>query len=172
MLQRISPQDFEAVYEILFDSFPKNELRPRDIMKRTMENEKYIVYKFGEGESITGVTAVWELDGFLFIEYLAVNAKERNKGSGSHILHELCRLYNCPLCLEVEPPESDITKRRIEFYRRNGFYLNSYPYEQPAYSETQSAVPLMIMTSHSVITEEQFIKMRKEIYKEVYNKII
>lgn len=171
MLKKITDKEFEKVYKILSDSFPKNELRPKGNMKRTMENKKYIVYSYGD-KDIKGITAVWELDGFLFIEYLAVNEKFRNNGIGSEILKELCDTYKCPLCLEVEPPESDITKRRIEFYKRNGFYLNLYPYEQPAYSEKQAAVPLMIMTTGKEISEEQFLITRREIYKEVYNKTI
>ncbi len=171
MLKRITEADFDSVYSILSDSFPKNELRPEGNMKRTMENKKYIVYKYGN-DDIKGTTAVWELDSFLFVEYLAVNEKFRNNGIGSEILKELFDKYKRPLCLEVEPPESDITKRRIEFYKRNNFYLNHYPYEQPAYSQKQAAVPLMIMTSGGTITKEQFLKLRKEIYKEVYNKTI
>ncbi len=171
MLKIITDTDFEGSYKILSDSFPKNELRPKENMKKAMDNKKYMVYKYGDEEA-KGITAVWELDGLLFIEYLAVNEKFRNNGIGSEILKELCDMYKCPLCLEVEPPESDIAKRRIEFYKRNGFYLNLYPYEQPAYSEKQAAVPLMIMTTGGTITKEQFLKMRKEIYKEVYNKTI
>ena len=170
MLKRITKTELENVYEILSDSFPEKELRPKKNMLKAMENTKYIVYRYGE--EAKGVTAVWELDGFLFIEYLAVNERFRNNGIGSEILKELCSMYKCPLCLEVEPPESEISKRRIGFYKRNGFYLNDFSYEQPAYSEKQAAVPLMIMTTGHEINEEEFISIRREIYKEVYNKTI
>ncbi|MBR4305891.1 MAG: GNAT family N-acetyltransferase, partial [Ruminiclostridium sp.] len=155
---------------ILHDSFPANELRPKANMKKTMEKENYVVYKFGSDDRVEGVTAVWKLSGYLFVEYLAVDKEIRNKGKGSLILKELRELYNTPLCLEVEPPDCDIARRRIEFYKRNGFYLNLYPYEQPAYSEKQKAVPLMIMTFGKEISEEAFIKLKKEIYREVYGK--
>lgn len=170
MLKRITDTEFDKAYKLLSDSFPKNELRPKDNMKKAMDNKKYIVYIYGD--DIKGVTAVWELSEYLFVEYLAVNERFRNNGTGSQILKELCDMYKIPLCLEVEPPESDIAKRRIGFYKRNGFYLNDYYYEQPAYSEKQAAVPLMIMTTEKEISEEEFLIMRREIYKEVYNKTI
>ena len=137
-----------------------------------MSNEKYILLSFCEENRIIGGTAIWQLSDFIFIEYLAVDKAFRNKGTGAEILKELKALYNLPLVLEAEPPETDIAKRRIGLYQRNGFFLNTYPYEQPAYSETQAAVPLMIMTTEGLINPERFTDVKRAIYKEVYNKII
>lgn len=172
MLSKITSENFDSFYDILFDSFPKNELRPKGNMQRTMENEKYILLSFCGENRMIGGTAIWWLTDFIFIEYLAVDKAFRNKGTGAEILKELKALYNLPLVLEAEPPETDMAKRRIGFYQRNGFFLNTYPYEQPAYSETQAAVPLMIMTTEGYINPERFTDVKRAIYKEVYNKDI
>lgn len=172
MLNKITSENFDIFYDILVDSFPKNELRPKRNMQRTMSNEKYILLSFCEENRIIGGTAIWQLSDFIFIEYLAVDKSFRNKGLGAQILKELTDLYKLPLVLEAEPPDTDIAKRRIGFYQRNGFFLNDYPYEQPAYSEKQAAVPLVIMTSEGFINPERFTDIKRVIYKEVYNKDI
>lgn len=172
MLNKITNENFDSFYDILTDSFPKNELRPKRNMQRTMSNEKYILLSFCEENRIIGGTAIWQLSDFIFIEYLVVNKSFRNCGTGAEILKELKAFYNLPLVLEAEPPETDIAKRRISFYQRNGFFLNDYPYEQPAYSERQAAVPLVIMTSEGFINPERFTDIKRTIYKEVYNKDI
>ena len=172
MLDKITSENFDIFYDILSYSFPKNELRPKRNMQRTMKNEKYVLLSYSEGNRIIGGTAIWQLSDFIFIEYLAVDKSFRNKGFGAQILKELADLYKLPLVLEAEPPDTDIAKRRIGFYRRNGFFLNDYPYEQPAYSEKQAAVPLVIMTSEGFINPERFTDIKRAIYKEVYNKDI
>ena len=73
-----------------------------------------------------------------------------------------------PVCLEVELPESDITRRRIGFYRRNGFFLNDYPYIQPSLGVGRAPQPLRIMTRDGTITQTEFETMRDVIYREVY----
>ena len=76
---------------------------------------------------------------------------------------------SCRICLEVEFPDNEISRRRIGFYERNGFVLNNYPYIQPPISEGRNPVPLKIMTTDKGITEEQFNKIRALLYKYVYN---
>ena len=72
------------------------------------------------------------------------------------------------ICLEVELPEDELTKRRIGFYERNGFVFNEYPYMQPPISKGKSSVPLRIMTYGTAIPEETFEKMKQVLYRRVY----
>ena len=72
------------------------------------------------------------------------------------------------VCLEVEPPENEISKRRIDFYKRNGLYLNTFPYLQPPISNGKNPVPLMIMSSKK-IDKEKFSFIKDKLYREVYN---
>ena len=72
------------------------------------------------------------------------------------------------MCLEVEPPEDDLTKRRVAFYERNGFVLNHYPYIQPSVSKGRPSVPLLIMTYGRAIEEVEYLGMKKVVYERVY----
>ena len=93
----------------------------------------------------------------------------RNRGCGSLVLNEVKNKTEKLICLEVEPPETEISKRRVEFYKRNGFFLNNYPYMQPPISKGKSMIPLMIMTSNRSINVNEFTNIKKILYKNVYN---
>lgn len=72
-----------------------------------------------------GMAIVWDLDKFRYLEYFAMLPHFRCQGIGTEVLGELCRQSSQPIVAEVEPPESDIQRRRIAFYRRNGFHVHS-----------------------------------------------
>jgi len=163
-LKEINIADFDKMFKIMEKSFPTDERRPKDEQKRLFANPLYKVYCAGEMKAFM---AVWEFDSFVFLEHFAVSPVCRNEGLGSKMLEELKRIYNKKICLEVEPPETDTAKRRINFYKRNGFYLNEFPYIQPPISKGKQPVPLMIMTSET-INEQEFKEIKHTLYKEVY----
>lgn len=168
-LRKIHPDEFDEVYAIMQSSFPADEMRDYQGQKDLLRNSKYSIFVVSD-EEIKAFITTWEFDDFIFVEHFAVNEKYRNLGLGSLMLNELCRNTDKQICLEVELPETEKAKRRIGFYERNGFVLNSYQYEQPAYSEEKQPVPLIIMTSGSAIDEKRFYEMKKAIFKQVYNK--
>ena len=170
MLKSITPKDFPEVYAIMEQSFPREEYRPYQDQLALMERECYRIY--GEWSAIgelRGFMAVWNLHGYCFLEHFAVSPVERNGGLGSAMLRELQGLYSAPICLEVEPPENELTRRRVAFYERNGFRLNAYPYEQPSLGEGRSPVLLQIMTTGGKLTPEAFETLKRTLYAEVYD---
>jgi len=169
MLSLINLNEFDSVYSIMEASFPKDERRPYNEQLELMNNKHYRLYvnKKASGE-INAFIAIWEFDSFIFAEHFAVSENARNLGLGSSILAEIRTLYDKLLCLEVELPETSLTKRRVAFYERNGFFLNLYPYSQPPISKGRNPVPLMIMISGRSITESEFAAIRDVLYKCVY----
>lgn len=170
MLRKMADKEFDKVYSIIGESFPGDEYRPYTEQKALLENPKYTVYVWPEdnGDEIGAFIAVWQFEGFAFIEHFAVAPSCRNKGLGSLILKEIMDMLSCPICLEVEPADTEFAKRRIEFYERNGFFLNDYPYSQPPISKGKKEIQLMIMTSGGCATKKTFENIRNTLYKEVY----
>lgn len=170
MLTTLNPADFFKVYEIMDESFPADEYRSFDGQKALLDDPHYQIYVFTDDASgdIRAFITVWQFDGFGYIEHFAVSGKYRGGGIGSLVLKETAALLNCPICLEVEPPETDFSRRRIEFYKRNGFFLNEYPYIQPPISEGKNPLPLLIMTSGGKISRETFERYQCVLYKYVY----
>ena len=172
MLERITKEDFESFYRLLETSFPPTERRVKNGQRDLFDTEKvYEVYglKNEKTHTVEAFLAVWELDNVLFLEHFAVDPALRGKGLGSGLLRELASNAKKPLCLEVEPPQTDVAKRRIEFYKRNGFFLNEYPYTQPSLAEGQPPIPLLIMTYGKAVDQIGFEKIRDELYERVYH---
>lgn len=168
-LVRLAEKDFDRIYNILEYSFPSDERRGYDEQKALFCNKNYCVYALkNEKDHIIAFITVYEFEKFTFAEHFAVAKEYRNCGIGSEVLGLLKNTVKSPICLEVELPESEIAKRRIGFYKRNGFYFNEYDYIQPAYSKDKSPVPLKIMTTEREITEKEFEDMRNTLYSKVY----
>ena len=169
MLQLLDKEEFHRVYEIMEKSFPKEEIRSYEGQRALLEREDYRLY--GETElsgKVVGFLAVWELSGILFIEHFAVEAEARNCGLGSRLLRELQDRYALPMCLEVELPTDELTRRRIGFYERNGFAFNDFPYKQPSLGEGRDPVPLRLMTTGGGLQPEEFQRVRELLYTMVY----
>lgn len=163
MLQRINETNFPEIYRIMQASFSDDEYRPYDEQLALFEEPEYRIYYMP-----AGFLAVWEFESFIYIEHFAVDPALRNSGTGSAMLKELVKQYQKPICLEVELPEDELTRRRIGFYERNGFVFNEYPYIQPPISKGKSPVPLRIMTYGEAITRETFEAMKNVLYRSVY----
>lgn len=133
-----------------------------------LDHPVYQVWASYEKQQLQGFLTVWDLDEVAFIEHFAVRSSCRNSGLGSRMLQELSEKLGKQLCLEAELPETDMAKRRLSFYCRNGFFVNTYPYLQPALEEGKSPVPLYILTTESQLTEGDFKKLVDQVYAFVY----
>lgn len=167
-IKEISESCFDEAFSIMEKSFPIDEMRPYGEQKELLQHEKYRIFGAFEDGKIIAFAATWQFDDLLFLEHIATDPTMRGQGIGAKMLDYLTSGEKRIICLEAEPPTSEITRRRIGFYNRNGFYLNEYPYIQPPISQGRAPVPLMIMTYGKKIDECEFEKIRDLLYKEVY----
>ncbi len=169
MLHHFAKTDFDKLYPILEASFPVDEIRPYDLQKALFDDPAYGVLGLWDGQEVRGLITVYDLGATLFVEHFAVNPEFRNQGLGARILQMLLQEAQKPVCLEVELPDTELAKRRIGFYRRNGFYLNHYPYTQPPLAPGQNPVSLQLMTSSQALTPDEFAAVRDLLYQKVYH---
>ncbi len=165
---------YPKLVEIFEASFPKSERRPLPWLKQLVESEPrfhcmaYIANSslLTPHSSLNALLCYWHFGTFIYVEYLAANPSQRNAGIGTRLMSEFLADADAPVILEVEPPESELTERRIGFYRRLGFRLLPDAYEQPSYGVVPG-IPLRLMLhgEHTVPTAE----MIKTIHREVYN---
>ena len=167
---RIFEDAFDTAFSIMEASFPSDEYRPESAQKSLLLREEYRMYGEVEGGEICAFAAVWELGEITFLEHLAVAEKYRNRGVGARLLREVCTFAKDIVCLEVELPETELSRRRIGFYERCGFFYNDYDYTQPPIWEGKSPVPLRIMSYGKPLSEEEFENVRDILYKNVYEK--
>ncbi len=168
MLKKLKRQDFDKVFSLLENSFPPDEYRTYEEHKALLDNEPYTIYALYDEETIKAFISVWEFENFAYVEHFAVSPEYRNGGLGAAMLNELIQKSGKKICLEVEPPNNETARRRIGFYRRNGFFLNEYPYIQPPMSKGKKAIPLLIMTSGGKVDRDTFDMIKDTLYEKVY----
>ncbi len=169
MIKLLSESDFDAVYSLMSKSFPKDEYRTYSGQKALLKKSEYKIYgvKADSGE-LQAFAAVWAVGEMAFLEHLAVDPSLRGHGMGADILCDLVHLLGKTIFLEVEPPADELTERRIGFYRRNGFFLNEYPYVQPPLSHGKQPVPLLIMTYGKAVSKREFENIKESLYARIY----
>lgn len=170
MLEMMKKDEFDQVFSLMERSFPTDEYRSYKEQKALLERPEYRIYVLHgiKHTDIRAFLAIWNLSDFTFLEHFASAPEVRGQGLGSAALREAGRLFSGQICLEVELPETEIAKRRIAFYERNGFYLNDNLYFQPPISKGKQKIPLMIMTSAGRVGKERFAEIRDRLFREVY----
>ena len=168
MIEQLQYSDFDTTYKIMENSFPLTEFRPKNEQAKLFENKYYNVIGIKDNNVPISIAAIWNFEDFMFIEHLATMPEYRNKGFGAQLLREITSNTTKIVCLEVEPPIDELTRRRVRFYERNGMFFNEYPYIQPSISEGRQPIPLFIMTSNRKISEQEFSIIKNKLYREVY----
>lgn len=164
---------FDEVYTLFDKAFISAELREYEKMKDLFQQESFIIYGWFEDLKLVGAITVWEFEDFIYLENFAVCASMRGRGIGAKILKELQTIYfNKVIVLEVEQPTDDIKKRRISFYQRSHFILNSYGYIQPPLRISTEKVHLLLMTYPNVLNDEMYMNIKNQIFHVVYQQTI
>lgn len=126
MIRSLKPTEFDSFYSLLEASLPPDEFRARDDQRRALVDPAFCPYVLVDAqEAVRGLVTVWDFDGFAFIEHLAVAPELRCGGLGSALLQDAFARRPKRFCLEVDPPETALARRRIAFYERNGLSLNA-----------------------------------------------
>ena len=158
-LETLTERDFDSVWEIMEESFPRDERRSREAQRKILDVSWYHLYGYRAHGELIAFLAVWEFDTFLSC---------RNGGLGAVLLTQLTAQSRKPVILEVELPTGELEARRIAFYERNGFVMNPFEYMQPAMGEDRHAIPLRIMSYPKRLLADEFETMRDVLYCHVY----
>lgn len=170
MIEKLTEKEFDRVYEIMREAFPFDEYRTYAEQKELLKNPHYSVYILrAEEDEIIAFMTVYNLCDIYFIEHFAIDKRYRSLGIGGRMLNDMVQLLGGKVCLEVELPQTNFAKRRIEFYKCNGFCINEYEYVQPPISKGKRSLPLILMTYNKVLCKKEFDDLKRTIYKEVYN---
>ena len=158
---------FKQVYMI---SFPEDERREwNDLKNIIVQKKQFIPYIIYEEQKMVGIITTWILGEFIYIEHFAVHPERRSAGIGFRAMENLKQKLRTPIVLEVEKPETEIAKRRINFYTRLDFKLHERTYIQPAYGEGKKPIELYLMSYNYSKFEQQFDQIVKLIHTEVYD---
>lgn len=162
------PDNSHFAKEVFETSFPIDE-RPVFEALSERNNEMFHPNVVYINEYPVGIFNYWILDKYTYVEHFATAYSCRNNGYGHLIMKYFLenRASKC-VVLEVEKPLDETARRRIRFYKRLGFAENSQNYLQPSYHIGGNSLPMTIMST-SVLSSDEFEKVKKLLYKHVYN---
>jgi len=146
--------------KLYHQSFPEEERRDEDYFRETVMCDRFHNdVLVTDNNEFAGIFYWWNLSGGIkYIEHFATIPSLRGRGLGRNILSEFINLCDELILLEVEIPTEDIQYRRINFYKRLGFYNNEYDYVQPPYASYKPEVPLRIMSYPRSITADELYR--------------
>ncbi|WP_103070636.1 GNAT family N-acetyltransferase [Aquimarina sediminis] len=161
-LKSISDKYFENAWRIYEESFPIEERRLIDAQAHVMKNPNYHFDIIIDEKQLVGFLLWWDFDSYRYIDHFATSIQQRNKGFGKLILEEFIGRTDKPIVLEVELPNSTINQRRINFYERIGFKLNSHYYEVPPSVTDQLPIQLLLISYPTLLSlkdVEEFVEL-------------
>jgi hypothetical protein len=118
---------YDSIKILYHEAFPRREQIPFSVL-RLMAHRKGINFlAFYEEDELCGMTYLVRDQWTVFVLFLAIDGRKRDRGYGTRILRWLkSRFPDCEIVLEIEPldeeqaPNHMQRKKRMEFYERSG----------------------------------------------------
>ncbi len=166
---KVDAPECQFVRSLYETAFPVDERRDFAEVLRLFGQKRafdmQVVYADGKP---VGLISLWSWAGWRYVEHFAVDSSCRGKGIGAEVLRQLQLADNRPLVLEVEQPVDDLSRRRVEFYKRSGFVLHeSFAYVQPPYDAGRRSLPMCLMT-WGAAPEADLGQVASMLHREVY----
>lgn len=167
-IEHTEDEKFRQLLQLYQEAFPEEERREIQQLERLIREEPRMVFNaiLCDGQP-AGLFIYWDLEEFFYLEHLAVFAELRNRKIGQQVLDYVARHLEGERFLEVEPAADEMTSRRVNYYRRNGYEVVTEDYEQPAYDRTKKGMPLWVMSNTGTVSPDLERKI-KRIQQTVY----
>lgn len=148
---RPGERDWDRAQAVYRESFPFRERRNAADHLAALGDPLFHACVIRSGEEFAGILYYWDTPRFAYVEHLAVDPALRGQNVGSRALKAFCRSMS-RVILEIDPPEDEISIRRLHFYQRLGFIENNCPYLHPSFSRPFDAHRLVLMSYPDPIT--------------------
>ncbi len=146
---------FEQAFALYQASFPPEERRDDAEQQRVLKKDAYHFDFIMLGDTFVGVMLYWETEDFIFLEHFTTLPALRGNGYGKRAL-DLLKAKNKLILLEIEPPADEITQRRYNFYKRNGFVMNPHHHIQAKYHLGDEDLELKVLTYPRVMEKDEY----------------
>ena len=148
------------------EAFPASERREGEQLFRLIREKQEMFFNAVECDGeLSGLFIYWRFEEFYYLEHLAVYPEMRNKKIGQQVLDYIAGNLPGLRLLEVEPTDTEIAARRVNYYRRNGYEVLDKHYRQPSYRSRDYVLSLWLMGNKSTDKLEEF---KRQIRDEVY----
>ena len=157
-------ESFDSFWKLLCNNFSKSQLRTYHRQKIICNMSNYKISVIKQNSDIVAFASWWDFDWCIFLEYISVIEKYRNKGIGSTVLKEiLC----CNELLILECLENDI--ELLTFYKKRGFVVNNVDYTPIKLNIDNDTDKYLILSYKRQLSDYEYNKFLNEIHNPKYN---
>ncbi|MDR2036712.1 MAG: GNAT family N-acetyltransferase [Bacteroidales bacterium] len=116
-------KDAQSLISLHSETFPEYErFQETPLLANLIDNAPSMQFNgIYDDEKLVGFFIYWNLDDSYYIHFIAVFPEMRNRKIGQKVLDWVSVNLHFPVFLESEIPYDEITTRRLNFYKRNGF---------------------------------------------------
>lgn len=169
IFKRIKEFEFDEFYGMLEEAFPFIERKTReDAFNEFLNNTNFMPCFIIKNGKKVGLISYWKFNDFIFVEHLAILKNLRNKTIGTKAFKQFLSETELPIVFEVEKPYDEISKRRINFYKRLGIVFNNFDYFQPSYHGGDDKVPMFFVSYPNPLSCGEFDEFSKNIGNVIY----
>ena len=165
--REVSHPDWPLVWQIYGSSFPRYEQRQPQHQELKMGDSRFHCQLFYQGEQLLGFIFWWDCGEQIYIEHLAINPALRGQNHGSRLLAAFCETAGRPVILEIDPPEDEISLRRLRFYQSLGFCLNEHDHVHPPYQPDCEGHALRVLSYPAPLDKEDYLRFNKVLVETV-----
>jgi len=156
--------NYGKVKHLFEHAFPSEE-RPPFSMMLSLDNNK--LYAVEDHSEFVGLLSTVECEDLLYVFFLAVKKKYRQRGYGSQILKDVLdnnsgkRIFLMAEDPDIECDNKNERDNRIRFYSHNGFSKTDV-------KVTEYGVKYVLLTSGEKVDKEDFLKVMKHVTGDYY----
>jgi hypothetical protein len=166
----------DKIKNIYISSFPSTERIDFEYLILNEENDiheqqkGFVTLGVFDDDNVIGVVPLYIEEEFIFILYYAIVSNLRGEGIGGISLHKLFSAYsNKIFILEIEHPSDEISKKRINFYKKNAVVIQDFNYLLPPLQAGNPLIPMLIGTYPRSISQKEFEVARQILYHNIYH---
>ncbi|MGB0990109.1 MAG: GNAT family N-acetyltransferase [Halarcobacter sp.] len=146
---------FDKAWQLYLDSFPEVERRTLEEQEEILTDKNFKMTCYVEDEVLISIVFYWKISSYTFLEHFAVNSQLRGQSFGSKILQKFIN-DNKNIILEIEPIVDEITQKRLKFYKKFGFVVNSYEHLQIPFREGAKELKLLLMSQEKTLSQQEY----------------
>lgn len=151
---------FEQIYTA---SFPLFEQRTEEQQEQAFQSPNYHLEVYLKDNLFIGFISYWDFSTYVYIEHFAIHENFRGQGYGGLLLEDFNKRLNKIILLEIDPIMDEVSANRLKFYKKCGFFENSYDHLHPPYRNAYQGHALIILTTERPITEDEYIQFCSDL---------
>lgn len=164
-----TPVELLDIVELYVNAFPFSERRTVESMSQSLASERVYFYRVFLKTRCVAMMHFWVLDDVVYGEHFAIEPNLRNQGYGRQLMRMILANLEKPFLVEVEPPENDLSARRLKFYEREGLFVVKKDYLQPPYQVSLPELPLYLMSNDPNLSPQIIAHAVEELRELVYH---